>query len=428
MIRLFKDGKLFYKNRFQDLDFLIDDEGRIVIADAIELDDNDVDEVIDCRGIHIMPGFIDPHVHLRQPGFEYKETIKTGTTAAAHGGVTTVFAMPNLNPVPDSLENLAIQQDAIDKDAVVKVYPICAITKGQKSRSEVGDIDTLSQACFLYSNDGVGVQDEETMRQAMKLVEKNDGVIIAHCEDEDELLPGGCVHMGKKDKEYGLVGINSASEYKQVQRDLKLVEETGCQYHICHMSTKESVEALREAKKKGLPVSGEVTVHHLLLCEDDITENHGRFKMNPPLRSKEDQEALIRGIQDGTIEMIATDQAPHSEEEKNCTMDKAKMGIVSIERSFALVYTYLVRKGIITLEQAVRLMSCNAAEIFRIPGGEIVNFEKCDLAFFHLNTNEKINASKFVSKGKSTPFDKMYVQAKCVMTIVDGKIVFRRDI
>ena len=194
------------------------------------------------------------------------------------------------------------------------------------------------------------------------------------------------------------------------------------------MSTKESVEALREAKKKGLPVSGEVTVHHLLLCEDDITENHGRFKMNPPLRSKEDQEALIRGIQDGTIEMIATDQAPHSEEEKNCTMDKAKMGIVSIERSFALVYTYLVRKGIITLEQAVRLMSCNAAEIFRIPGGEIVNFEKCDLAFFHLNTNEKINASKFVSKGKSTPFDKMYVQAKCVMTIVDGKIVFRRDI
>ncbi|MDD6466901.1 MAG: dihydroorotase [Erysipelotrichaceae bacterium] len=428
MIRLFKDGKLFYQHRFQDLDFLIDQQGRLIIADHIELDEQDVDEVIDCTGIHIMPGFIDPHVHLREPGFEYKETIKTGTNAAAHGGVTTVFAMPNLNPVPDSLENLAIEQRIIDKDACVHVYPIGAITKGQKSRSELVDIDEMSKEIFLFSNDGVGVQDEETMREAMKKVYQNNGVIIAHCEDEEELKPGGSVHDGKKAKEYGLVGINSASEYKQVQRDLHLVEETGCQYHICHISTKESVEALREAKKKGLPVSGEVTCHHLLLCEDDITENHGRFKMNPPLRSKEDQQALLAGVLDGTIEMIATDQAPHSAEEKDCTMDQSKMGTVSIEISFPLIYTYLVKPGIISLEKAVELMSCNAAEIFQIPGGEVENFEKADLTFYHLNANQKVSPKEFLSKGKFTPFEGKYLQSKCVMTIVDGKIVYREGI
>lgn len=427
MTSLFKNGTLYYKNKFVQNDFLIDDEGMLIIADSISLDD-EVDEVIDCTGITVLPGLVDPHVHLRAPGFEYKENIKTGTMAAAHGGVTTVFAMPNLKPAPDTVEHLKVEQDLIEKDAVVHVIPIAAITEGQKPYAPVADIDSLSQETFLFSDDGVGVQNEETMREAMKLVAKNNGVIIAHCEDNEELKPGGCVHEGILCDKFGLVGINSASEYKQVMRDLKLAEETGCQYHICHISTKESVEALREAKAKGVNCSGEVTVHHLLLSEEDVTENHGRFKMNPPLRSKEDQKALIEAIQDGTIEMICTDQAPHSAQEKDTTMDKASMGTVSIEYSFLLVYTYLVQKKVISLEKAIELMSYNAADIFGVEGGEIVNFEKANLAFFDLNRPNRVDTKKFYSMGKFTPFDNWRLQGECVMTIVDGEIVYREHI
>ena len=427
MTRLFRNGTIFYNGEFQERDFLIDDDGIIIIADTIDIGDA-VDEEIDCAGLHIMPGFIDTHVHLRSPGFEYKETMESGTMAAAHGGVTSVFAMPNLKPAPDTLEHLEEEWKLIEHEAKVHVYPIAAITKEQKADSEVNDIAALSESTFLFSDDGVGVQDEETMRAAMKACAKVDGVIIAHCEDESELKAGGCVHEGEVDKRLGLVGINSASEYKQVMRDLKLAEETGCQYHICHMSTKESVEALRQAKAKGVNASGEVTVHHLLLNENDITENHGRFKMNPPLRSKEDQEALIEGIKDGTIEVICTDQAPHSEEEKNTTMDKAKMGIVSIEVSFPLVYTRLVKEKIITLEQAIALMSTNAAKIFGIEGGYIHNLEKANLTIYNLKAPNRVDSRKFLSKGKSTPFDGWRLSGKCLMTIVDGEIVYREDL
>lgn len=426
MIRLFKDGKVFYQNKFQELDFIINHEGVFIITDDYSA--FDIDEVIDCQGLHIMPGFIDPHVHLREPGFEYKETIESGTAAAARGGVTTVFSMPNLNPVPDTVEHIRIQKDIIKKDACVHVLPIGAITENQKSRTGIIDFAALAKETRFFSDDGVGVQEENTMREAMKEVKKQGGIIIAHCEDESELLPNGSVHAGKKAAEYGLVGINSASEYKQVQRDIRLVEETGCDYHICHISTKESVQALREGKQKGLPVSGEVTVHHLLLCEDDIQENHGRYKMNPPLRTKEDREALLAGVFDGTIEMLATDQAPHSEEEKNCTMDQAKMGTVSIESSVALVYTYLVKTGMITLEKMIELMSTNAARRFKIAGGEIINHQKNDIAIFDFNVEDIVDPQEFVSKGKYTPFEGYKVNARCMMTIVEGKLVYRRDV
>ena len=405
---------------------MIDDQGTLIIADAIDIDD--VDEVIDCTGITVLPGLMDTHVHLRSPGFEYKEAMKSGTMAAAHGGVTTVFAMPNLKPAPDTLEHLQVELDAIEKDAVVHVIPMAAITEGQKPYTPVADIEGLSKETFIFSDDGVGVQKEEVMREAMQRVAKCNGVIVAHCEDNEELKPGGCVHEGILCDKYGLVGINSASEYNQVKRDLKLAEETGCQYHICHISTKESVQALREAKARGVNCSGEVTVHHLLLNEEDVSENHGRFKMNPPLRSKEDQATLIEAIQDGTIEIICTDQAPHSLEEKDTTMDKASMGIVSIEYSFLLVYTYLVMKKVISLEKAIELMSYNAADIFGVNGGEIVNFEKANLALFDLNRPNRVDVKKFYSKGKSTPFENWRLQGECVMTIVDGEIVYRNNI
>lgn len=426
MIRLFKNGIVYYQNKLQTIDFIIDHEGRLVIQDDFSA--FTIDEVINCQGLTVIPGIIDPHVHLREPGFEYKETIMTGTAAAARGGVTTVFSMPNLKPAPDNVHNIQIQKDIIKKDSCIHVYPIGAITVGQKAHTGIVDFDALSKETKLFSDDGVGVQEESTMREAMREVKKHHGYIIAHCEDESELLPKGCIHAGKKAEEYGLVGINSASEYKQVIRDIQLVEETGCDYHICHISTKESVQALREGKDKNLPVSGEVTVHHLLLCEDDIKENHGRYKMNPPLRTKEDREALLQGVLDGTIEMIATDQAPHSEAEKNTTFDKASMGTVSIECSFALVYTYLVKPGIITLEKAIELMSTNAARRFKIKGGELIHGEKPDIAIFNLNVDEIVDPSEFVSKGKYTPFENMKVNARCEMTIVEGNIVYRRDV
>lgn len=427
MSRLFQNGTVYIKGKFQEKDFMVDDDGCIVIADKIDLTD-DVEEVIDCAGLHVFPGLIDPHVHLREPGYSYKETMKSGTKAAAHGGYTTVFAMPNVNPVPDSLENIQVLEKLIKQDALVHVVPIASITLGQKGVGELVNFNELIGETYLFSDDGKGVQTKEMMKQAMIACQKNNAVIIAHCEDESLLKPKGCIHDGKKAIEFNLVGISSASEFEQVKRDIDLVRETKCQYHICHISTKESVAILRQAKKEGLPVSGEVTPHHLFLCEDDISENHGRFKMNPPLRSKEDQEALIQGLLDGTIEIIATDQAPHSEDEKNCTMDLASMGIVGNEIAFPLVYTKLVKEKKCTLEQCVEWMSGNAADIFGVDGGEIVNFEKANFTIFNLNDRQQVRSREFESMGRSTPFEGQWLQSKCYMTVVDGDVVYRRGI
>lgn len=426
MSRLFQNGIVFYRGKFQEKDFLIDDLGCIVLADKIDLDD--FDEVIDCTGIHVFPGFIDTHVHLREPGYKYKETMKTGTQAAAKGGFTTVFAMPNVKPAPDTLEHLKVEQDIINQDACIHVVPLCSITKDQKGIGELVDFDELSSECFLFSDDGKGVQSTELMREAMQKCQENNAVIIAHCEDESLLKPGGCIHDGKKAIEYNLVGISSASEYEQVKRDIELVKETGCQYHICHISTKETVELLRQAKSEGFPVTGEVTPHHLFLCEDDIIENNGRFKMNPPLRSRDDQIALLEGLLDETIECIGTDQAPHSEEEKNCTFDKAYMGIVGNEIAFPLVYTYLVKENKLSLEETMMLFSGNAADIFGVEGGEIINFEKANLTFYNLAVNQQVRGKEFKSLSKITPFEGRWLQSKCCMTIVDGEIVYRKDI
>lgn len=426
MTRIFQNGVIYLNNEFQEKDFLIDDLGIITIADTIDLDE--VDEIIDCSGLHIFPGFIDPHVHLREPGFEYKETIDTGTRAAAHGGYTTVFAMPNVNPVPDNAKTIREFSKLCEQTGHVHVVPVASITKGQHGTGELVDFDECLTETFLFSDDGKGVQDEGMMKQAMIACERLNAVVLAHCEDESLLIPGGCIHEGKKAKEFGLVGISSASEYQQVERDLNLAKETGCQYHLCHMSTKESVEALRLAKKAGVLATGEVTPHHLFLCEDDVIENHGRFKMNPPLRTKEDQQALLEGLLDGTIDMVSTDQAPHSEQEKNCSFEEAAMGVVTNEIAFPLLYTYLVKEKRCTLQQVIAWMSTHAAELFGVEGGDIVNFSKANITIFNLNDRQQVRSREFLSKGKSTPFEGRWLQSKCLMTIVDGEIVYRKGL
>ena len=419
MSRLYRNANVYIDGSFKKMDFIIDDEGYIR--------ENNIayDEEYDYEGYTVIPGLIDTHVHLREPGYEYKETIKTGTMAAARGGFTTIFAMPNLKPAADSLEHLHLEQKIIDTDAAIKVIPISAITKGQKGIGELVDFKEISKEYMVFSDDGKGVQHGEDMKKAMTEIAKFDGLITAHCEDESE-LHGGSLNFGPVSEKYHDAGINNASEYKEVIRDLELSKETGCRFHICHMSTLESVEALRLARKTSDIVSGEVTAHHLLLNEDDINENHGRFKMNPPLRSKKDQEALIEGIKDGTIEVICSDNAPHSEAEKNCEVAKASFGIVENEASFALLYTECVRKGIISLEELIKLMSTNPARIFGIEGGTIELNRKCDLAVFDLDSEYTVDSEKFISMGKCTPFDGRKVNGVLIETIVDGKTVYRK--
>lgn len=398
---LMQNGEVLYRGKVRKMDVLVDDLGRVTAADQIDLTAEDVDEVIDASSLLIAPGLIDPHVHLREPGFEYKETIASGTAAAAKGGYTTIMAMPNLNPVPDSLEHLKVQQDRIRYNAKIQVIPYAAITQGQKGVGELVDFYALASEVIAFSDDGKGVQEEAMMREAMLAARRNNCLIVAHCEDESLIAKGACIHAGRKAEELGLIGISSASEYQQIERDLRLAEETGCQYHICHISCKESVELVRQAKQRGVQVSCEVTPHHLLLCEDDISADDGRFKMNPPLRTKADQEALIAGIQDGTIDMIATDHAPHSAEEKAKGLQGSAMGIVGLETAFELIYTYLVRTGKITLEKCFELMSYNCADIFGIEGGEIINFEKANLAVFNLNQREKTIRKPLSPKAKA---------------------------
>lgn len=427
MSLLIKNGEVYYHNRFSKQDVLVDDEGRLLIADTIDLTQDEVDEIIDASSVCVIPGLIDPHVHLREPGFEYKETIETGTLSATSGGYTTVFAMPNLNPVADSVEHLALQQERIHYHSKIQVYPYATITVGQKGQ-QLSDIEALSKEVLAFSDDGKGVQNQDMMKEAMRRCKACDRLIVAHCEDESLLVPGGCMHDGKRAKQLGCIGISSASEYKQIERDLQLAKETGCQYHVCHISCKESVELIRQAKKQGVDVSCEVTVHHLLLNEEDISENDGRFKMNPPLRSKEDQQALLEGLQDGTIDMICTDHAPHSIEEKSRGLENSAMGIIGSQFAFSLIYTHLVKTKKISLEKLIECMSYNCANLFGIEGGELINFEKANLTLVDLNHGYKITEKSILSKGKSTPFLNSHVHGVVLMTICDGNIVTRRDI
>lgn len=364
----------------------------------------------------IFPGFCDVHVHLRQPGFSYKETIKSGTQASAHGGYTTVFSMPNLKPVPDSAEHLKEQLDIIKKDAVINVLPYGAITVGQNGE-ELSDMEGMAKDVIAFSDDGRGVQSEEMMKEAMLRAKTLGKIIVAHCED-NSLLHGGYIHDGVYASKYSHRGICSESEWKPIKRDLELCRQTGCAYHVCHISCKESVELIRQAKAQGIDVTCETGPHYLILTDEDLKED-GRFKMNPPLRSKEDRQALIEGVLDGTIDMIATDHAPHSQEEKSRGLEKSAFGIVGIETAFQLLYTHLVKKNIISLERLVELLAVNPRKRF---GLEYDN----SFTVWDLDKKTVINPSDFLSMGKATPFEGEEVFGECELTVCNGKIAYKK--
>ena len=361
-----------------------------------------------------LPGFCDVHVHFREPGFSYKETIASGSRAAARGGYTAVCAMPNLNPVPDSVEHLRAETDLIARGACIAVYPYAAISVGELGR-ELADLEGLADEAVAFSDDGHGVQDRGLMREAMQRAKALGKLIAAHCED-NSLLRGGYIHDGAYARAHGHRGICSESEWGQIARDLELVAETGCAYHVCHISTKESVHVLREAKKSGLNVSCETAPHYLLLDENDLEED-GRFKMNPPLRAREDREALLEGLTDGTVDMIATDHAPHSAEEKSRGLEKSAFGIVGIETAFPLLYTGLVKKNVLSLEALVALLSSKPRERFRIPMGN-------DFSLWDLEREYTIDPKEFLSKGKATPFAGKRVFGRCRLTVYQGNIVY----
>lgn len=365
----------------------------------------------------IVPGLCDVHVHFREPGFSYKETIASGSAAAAHGGYTAVCTMPNLDPVPDSAEHLQVQLDAIKRGAAIKVLPYGAITVGEKGE-KLADMEAMSDKVCAFSDDGKGVQNDEMMREAMTAAKRLGKIIAAHCED-NSLLFGGYIHDGEYARMHGHRGISSASEYKQIERDLRLAEETGCAYHVCHISTKESVELIRQAKARGVDVTCETAPHYLVLCDEDMQED-GRFKMNPPLRSREDKKALIEGINDGTIDMIATDHAPHSAEEKGRGLEKSLMGVVGLETAFPVLYTELVMKNIITLDRLVELMSFKPKERFGIDTNN-------DFAVFDISEAYKIDPEDFLSMGRATPFAGREVFGRCLLTVHNGKVVYKAE-
>lgn len=378
------------------------------------------DRIIDAEGLVVAPAFVDVHVHLREPGYGYKERIATGTMAAARGGYTTVCSMPNLNPVPDSVENLKAQQDIIDRDAKIEVLPYAAITIGRKGEELVDMASLVGKVC-AFSDDGSGVQVDGMMERAMTEAVKHDQLIAAHCEVE-ELLKGGYIHDGEYAKAHGHKGICSESEWEQVKRDIEIAERLGCRYHVCHISTKETVQLVREAKARGVKVTCETGPHYLIFTDMDLEED-ARWKMNPPLRSAEDRAALVEGIKDGTIDMIATDHAPHSVEEKSRGLKDSAMGIVGLETAFAALNTHLVRKGVITMERLVELMSLNPRKVFRIAGG-LNEGDRADVVLLDTEKEWRVDSEKFYSMGRISMFDGREMTGDVVMTLHRGEIVY----
>lgn len=408
-------------------------DGRFVPSD-VEVDGGIVSRVepgiVPAQGIpvfnfdncRVVPGLVDVHVHLREPGFSYKETMATGTAAAARGGYTAVCAMPNLNPVPDSAEHLAAELEAIRRGASVAVYPYGALTVGERGE-EMADIAALAGSVAAFSDDGRGVQSADMMRECMRAVAGTGKILAAHCE-VNALLNGGYIHDGEYARAHGHRGICSESEWREVERDLSLAAETGCAFHVCHVSTKESVELIRQAKRRGVDVTAETAPHYLLLTDADLQED-GRFKMNPPLRGEADRAALIEALLDGTIDMIATDHAPHSAEEKSRGLEKSAMGVVGLECAFAVLYTGLVETGVLTLERLTEMMSCTPARRFKLPGGEIKAGSPADLAVFDTYTEYTIDPAEFASMGRATPFEGWRVKGKCLMTVCAGRTVWK---
>lgn len=380
-------------------------------------------EIIDGKGNFIAPGFVDVHVHLREPGFEHKETIETGTKSAAKGGFTTVCAMPNTKPVPDSVENLELIKKLIKESAVIRVLPYGSLTVNEAGEKRTNIEELKAHGAVAFSDDGVGIQLASTMYEQMKDAAKVNAVVVAHCED-NSLIYDGVMHEGKRNKELGLPGIPSICESVQIARDVLLAEAAGARYHVCHVSTKESVRAVRDAKKAGIKVTAEVCPHHLLLEEMDIPSDDANWKMNPPLRSKEDKEALHEALLDGTIDCIATDHAPHTEEEKCCGMVGAPFGIVGFETAFPLLYTHFVETKKWTLKQLVDWMTIKPAEIFDLPYGKIEVGQSADLTIIDLYKEKTIDAGQFASKGRNTPFNGWKAKGWPVMTIFEGNIVY----
>ena len=412
----YTNARIFRRGRFEEGSLLVEGD-----RFAEDMPTAAVDRTVDLGGRCVVPGLVDVHVHLREPGFPHKETIATGTAAAARGGYTTVCSMPNLDPAPDTPEHLHAQTDAIRRDALVRVLPYASITLGQRGCGEPVDFAALAPEVVGFSDDGRGVQSDALMERAMRQAAAVGRPIVAHCE-VDALLRGGYIHDGDYCRTHGHKGISSESEWRQVERDIALVEKTGCQYHVCHVSTRESVELVRQAKARGLRVSCETAPHYLLLCDDDLQEE-GRFKMNPPLRSRADRQALLEGLADGTIEVVATDHAPHTAEEKARGLAGSAMGIVGLECAFPLLYKYLVLPGTITLERLVELMSVNPRRIFGLDGA-LEPGQAADFTVLDLDAQYEIDPATFRSKGHATPFAGWLVQGRAAMTVVGGRVVY----
>ena len=415
---LLKGGLVAASDGIRTRDILVRDGKVAAIGQGLDAPEEAT--VVEMGGLLLTQSFADIHVHFREPGFTAKETIATGSAAAARGGYGVVCAMPNLDPVPDTPEHLAVEQAAIDRDAVIDVLPYCAITKGRKGL-ELVDIPALKDRCVAFSDDGSGVQDEAVMRRAMETAAQEDVIIAAHCED-NALLRGGYIHDGRYAASHGHRGICSESEWGQIARDLALAEETGCRYHVCHISTRESVTLIRAAKARGIRVTCETGPHYLTLCEDDLRED-GRFKMNPPLRSAADREALIEGLADGTIDAIATDHAPHTAEEKGRGLKGSAMGIVGLETAFPVLYTKLVQTGRIAPERLLDAMTTAPRRIFRIGGG-LAEGAPADLVAIDLEHPFTIDPRRFASKGKATPFEGWRVWGRVLLNLKNGEPVY----
>ena len=417
---LLKNGKVLENGVLVSKDILIDDKKIVKIDKNIQ---ENVDKVLDLEGKFVSPGFIDVHVHWREPGFEYKENIYHASRAAARGGFTTAMPMPNLDPVPDNYENLKIQLDIIERDSVIRAIPYGAITKGELGK-DYAEFEELVDYVFAFSDDGRGVQDANMMYESMMVAAKLNKAIVAHCED-NSLIRGGCMHCGRRSRELDLPGIPSVCESVQIARDVLLAEAAGCHYHVCHVSTKESVRVVREAKAAGIKVTCEVCPHHLISDEMDIPEDNGMWKMNPPLRAREDRNALIAGLLDGTIDVIATDHAPHATHEKDLTMRKAAFGIVGSETAFSQLYTKFVKTGVFSLDLLVKLMTEKVADTFGLPYGCLEENGYADLVVIDLEKSLKIDPEKFLSKGRNTPYVGEEIYGIPVLTLSEGKVAYK---